>query len=416
MKELLSLGATIVLIAQTVAQDPGQQDPQRPSASQDRILGGPEGVSQKLDYLDSRPALDDFVPFRGYFDWKARLKEEHGLSFGFSAYLLYQNASDTLSGDGEAFGGIYRFQGSWNAVGRGTGNPGRLEFRVEKRAAPGGWLAPQELGSDLGAAALNTGFAYSDGFDTDISVLNWTQGFHDQRIGVAVGRLSFDVYQDAFLFQTFSRGFLNRSFLVNPTIGTTGIGALGAVAKGFATDSFWLGGQIYDGNAVSGDFDLDTIEENEWLANAEIGWTPSIDRHKVDRVQFTYWHKDARVKAGVPSGAGWVVSASHQASEQVILFTRFGHSDGGAGVAAESAASVGVEYSPWRSQALSFGFGWADPASPALEDEYVFETSYKVQVTPQFSLTPDLQLLVHPANNPTESSVWVLGLRGIFAF
>ena len=72
-------------------------------------------------------------------------------------------------------------------TGRGTGNPGRLEFRVEKRAAPGGWLAPQELGSDLGAAALNTGFAYSDSFDTDLSVLNWTQGFYDQRIGIAVG-------------------------------------------------------------------------------------------------------------------------------------------------------------------------------------------------------------------------------------
>jgi len=80
-------------------------------------------------------------------------------------------------------------------------------------------------------------------------VLNWTQGFLDSRVGLAVGRLAFDVYLDAFAFQTFSRGFVNRAFVVNPTLATTGIGSLGAVAKGFVTDSVWVGGHIYDGNA-----------------------------------------------------------------------------------------------------------------------------------------------------------------------
>lgn len=50
---------------------------------------------------------------------------------------------------------------------------------------------------------------------------------------------------------------------------------------------------------------------------------------------------------------------------------------------------------------------------PGLDDEYVFETSYKVQIWPFLSLTPDLQLLLNPAKNPAESSVWVFGLRAI---
>jgi hypothetical protein len=43
-------------------------------------------------------------------------------------------------------------------------------------------------------------------------------------------------------------------------MGTTGIGALGAVAKGMVTDQFWIGGGLYDANAASGEFDWDTVE------------------------------------------------------------------------------------------------------------------------------------------------------------
>ena len=44
-------------------------------------------------------------------------------------------------------------------------------------------------------------------------------------------------------------------------------------------------------------------------------------------------------------------------------------------------------------------------------DEYVVETSWTFQVTPNFSVTPDLQLLIYPAGYPEKDSVWVGGLR-----
>jgi hypothetical protein len=108
-------------------------------------------------------------------------------------------------------------------------------------------------------------------------------------------------------FKIFSRGFINRAFLVNPTIGTTGIGAIGAVAKGYITDQIWVGGQIHDGNAASGDFDWNTAKENEWLWAVEIGWSPSFADRKKRLVQFTYWRKEKRVLAGIPKGSGWAV-------------------------------------------------------------------------------------------------------------
>ena len=50
-------------------------------------------------------------------------------------------------------------------------------------------MSLNELSGGQGAAALNTGFAYSDNFDTDLSVFNWTQIFNDRRGGFGLDGL-----------------------------------------------------------------------------------------------------------------------------------------------------------------------------------------------------------------------------------
>mgnify|MGYP000559027699 CR=1 FL=1 len=64
----------------------------------------------------------------------ARWKSYHGLTLGVNAYLLYQVSNGSMTGDDSAFGGIYRLQGGWTALGRGTDHPGRLEWRIENRS------------------------------------------------------------------------------------------------------------------------------------------------------------------------------------------------------------------------------------------------------------------------------------------
>ena len=386
-------------------------------------FGGPEAVSSQLKKNDEdREFVYQFDGlqrgFAPYFDWKRSVNDDHGLSMGFSYYLLYQQASDSLANrDDDALGSIFRYQGNWTLFRRDNGNLARIEWRVESRSNIGGFQAPGSLGGAVGVAALAPGFAYSDNFDLDLAIINWTQGFSDGTAGFAVGRLGFDVYLDAFPFQTFSKGFINRSFILNPTLPTTGVGALGAVVKGFVSDNVWIGAQMHDANAASGDFDFDTVQEGEWLKAVEIGYTPSFTQRKTHLVQFTYWEKDARSLAGVSKGSGWAVSAAWQISDQTFPFVRFGHSDGGGGVAAEDAISAGVEFTRQKDEIWTIGAGWANPSAEpfgrGLDNETVFETSYKFQLSKNFSLTPDLQLILNPANNPGETSIWVFGLRGI---
>ncbi len=105
------------------------------------------------------------------------------------------------SDDNDALGSIFRFQGTSTALGRDGGNPDRIEWRVENRTNVLGQWSPNDLSGQIGMTALNTGFGYSSSFETDLAVLNWTQGFNNSTAGAAVGRLAFDVYLDAMPFQ-----------------------------------------------------------------------------------------------------------------------------------------------------------------------------------------------------------------------
>ena len=383
---------------------------------QTTVLEGPTGVSRQLNENENLDTIQGYIPLiQSFADWKDLLEEKYGITFGLEASMLYQKAQKVLHHkDDDAASMLYRFQGTWKVFDMENGHTGRIEWRVENRSALASWQSPSELSSSIGMYSLNSGFTYNDSFDTDLAVINWTQIF-ENRGGFAIGRLAFDVYLDDFLFQTYSRAFINRSFIYNPAMPTTGVGALGAVVKGFISDNILIGAQIYDANAVSGKFDIDTFKQHEWLKAIEIAWTPSISQYKVDRIKLTYWQNDERKKAGVKEGRGWAISASHQFSDKLIPFFRFGHNDGGGGVVAKSAASMGFEFHTKKGHAWSLGAGWADPTintyGEKLKDEYVFETSYRVQVTPSISLTPDIQLLLNPSNNQSVNSVWVLGLR-----
>ncbi len=48
-------------------------------------------------------------------------------------------------------------------------------------------------------------------------------------------------------------------------------------------------------------------------------------------------------------------------------------------------------------------------------EEHTLEVFYRLQITKQFALTPDIQYLVDPAQNSMEDSLWVFGLRARLA-
>jgi porin len=72
------------------------------------------------------------------------------------------------------------------------------------------------------------------------------------------------------------------------------------------------------------------------------------------------------------------------------------------------------------SDLLALGFTWGRPSAKTygdeLQDEYTVELLYRLQLTHRLCLSPDVQVLIHPARNPDTDVVAVFGLRARLVF
>ncbi len=65
---------------------------------------------------------------------------------------------------------------------------------------------------------------------------------------------------------------------------------------------------------------------------------------------------------------------------------------------------------------LGLGVGWSEPTDQALRDEYVLESFWRMQMTPAFQFTPDVQLWFDPSMTPGDDlqAAFTLRLLGEF--
>ena len=107
-------------------------------------------------------------------------------------------------------------------------------------------------------------------------------------------------------------------------------------------------------------------------------------------------------------------------NEKWLPFIRAGYADDG-GSLMEKSLSVGVGYQPVPAKnLLGVGFNWGDPNESSfpggLDDQYAIEVFYRINISDQLVVTPDVQLIKNPALNPAESTIWMFGLRARLAF
>jgi len=60
---------------------------------------------------------------------------------------------------------------------------------------------------------------------------------------------------------------------------------------------------------------------------------------------------------------------------------------------------------------LGFGIAWGSPSDRSLRDQYVTEVFYRHQLTDAIEVTPSLQGILHPSNNPDDNAVAIFNLR-----
>jgi len=356
-----------------------------------------------------------------WFDWKKKIQDEHGLSLGVDYSGVYLRSNENgFSGEDDAAGGMVRFYGSWDLVGRGTSSSGAFVWKVEHRHKYTN-IAPKGFGFDQGMVGLIVPPFSDEG--SRWTNLFWRQRFNNGKITVIGGLLDATDYVDVFALASPWTGFLNFAF----STGTTTIfipndATAGVAAGAMLTDKLYMIGGVT--NAYSDPTDpldgvSDFFKDNEYFSSIELGWTKSQDRIYLDNTHVTLWHVDNSVRAGTPGGWGTAFQYVTFVNNNLMPFVRGGYADDG-GTLMQKSASVGFAYQKIAGHdVFGVGFNWGEvnenTFASGLKDQKSLEVYYRFQLTEQFALTPDIQYIQDPPLNPTEDSLWIVGLRARLA-
>jgi porin len=403
------------------AERPEESDRQTRSGYDDvPVFGGPGSVGADLREDDEigKPwfrfeGIDG--AFQPWFDWKGRLNDDYGLSFGLDYTALGQAVTDSPGEDGAA-GGIFRFFGDWTLCGRESGNTGSIVYKVENRHRLGTDVAPQDMGFEAGYLGI-PGTAFSD-YGWGLTNLYWKQRLNEGRVSFVVGAIDVTDYLDVYGLINPWTQFQNLVFLTDPTIPAPNQG-LGAAFGAMATDNMYVVGGLADANGDPTEPDdwFDSFfDDHEFFYSLEVGWTPSQDRIYLDNVHVTGWCVDERESAGVEDGWGLAFSATTFINDSWMPFLRAGYSDDG-GALLEKSVSAGIGYYfPESKDLIGFGLNWGRPPDHDLDDQVTSEIFYRLQLAQNLQLTPSVQLLIDPALNPDEDVIGVFSLRARLTF
>jgi len=361
------------------------------------------------------PRVERF--FDPWFDAKRWMDQTLGLKLQLSYQTLYQWAEETFD-ESHAAAGRAEIQGTWTLLGRDTGNPGMLSFRLENRHTLGTDIPPSQLGRGFGSL-LPTGTGFSD-FGSNLSELAWRQSLLDGRVRFIAGKISAISWYNAHALSSPKRGFQNTALQSSATKAAPGRG-LGAGAAVRLGDRFVVLGGVHDANARTPDNPFDSIDRGEFFYSAEVRWLPTtFDRRTWDQVRLQVWYQESRRSAGTPSSHGATFAASRLFHDFWMPFVLGGVSDGDATLFdADVVAGVGFAFNTRHRAArdvLALAVGWGNPSNSRLQEQYTSELFYRFQLVERLALTPSVQYIINPVANPDRTGVWVLGMRTRLTF
>ncbi len=368
-------------------------------------------ASEKDPIFDT-PNWDNAL--RPWYEWKGSVFDRYGIQFTFAYSAMGQFATETRVGrEDTAAGGVLDFGGTWAILNRDGEWQGMLGFRIADQHKLGTSVAPAALGEEIGSV-WGTSLAFDD-----VS-LNVIEGWWEQRLGSGAA-LRFGKFDSSGLIDAPALGnpfehFMGQPFNLNNTIPfpAEGIAAIGELEL---YEKVSIVAAVIDANGNGKDWDFDSFfKVREYLTSIELGWSPKL-RQGQGEYHITYWKSDERVQAQVPEGEGYTLYAEQRFGD-VMPFIRYGHSSGGAAALKNMvAAGVGFYHAFGKqSNGIGLGYSWGEPFGDQARDQQGIEAYYRIQLTQEMAITPDIQYIKNPANNPDTNSVFVFSVRIRAAF
>ena len=340
---------------------------------------------------------------------------EAGLRYSFYQSLTTVSLTDMAAGSGTLQYYTATFFGKWAVTEvADAGRAGWLSTEINTQLGLSSASRKQSPQGNLGTI-VNPQSAVFGPNGSWVSELAWQQSLMDGRLVVLAGQVDQSNYLDANTYANNSQGgqFLNSAF-VNSQVLPLACNNLGLNLQ-FQPDGRWY--VIFGtgaNNQPPGRSPFDNLSFKDWSSLLEFGLTPE-DVLGLGPGVYRFQPFVATVDSTTQSGVGFNVQQQLGTNSPFAWFGRFGvgGSDVGLDGASAQIATGFVMEAPLAHAGLfpklsndyfGAGFIWSQPSAamkPAAHvNEYGFETTYVLQLTPLASLQPDLQVIWNPANNP----------------
>jgi carbohydrate-selective porin OprB len=351
------------------------------------------------------------TPLHKFWDRvNGHLRDTVRLDLGMNYTAVYQRADTVVSGPRDASDGDFDFFGRWHLTGCEHNWPGSLVFNSESRHELS-QIPPNQL--DTGAVGGTiVGFGLQD---FALPQLYWEQGSYDDGLIYRVGKMDPALVYDGGRYVSSNYAFLSPAFsdTLPMALPDAGLGFVGAV---YPTKSTYVIAGIHDANGKRTTAGFNSFfGDGEYFSAVEIGWFPHTDEANEGMYHLTLWHIDARQNAGRPSDQGMALTLEQPIGRDsdLVPFLRYAYADRGLNGVRQN-LSIGLGFQDVLGQnddLIAVAASWEEPSNSALRDQYVFETFYRFFITPDTHLTPDVQVVVDPANAPSKNTVTLFGLR-----
>ena len=199
------------------------------------------GSSDQVDNIIKRDkevstSFVDVFSLDAYFDFKETVDTATGIKFATEYDMLLTGTTSDV-GEGKGSSGIWKIYGSWELVGKNSGNSGSLIFKVEHRHKYTE-IPPKNLGLDMGYIGFIGAPFNNDGWRA--TNLYWRQRFLQGRLAFVAGFMDVTDFFDVYGLASPWLHFTNLAF-------STGVAAVNLPNDGYLGISAggWLSKRVY---------------------------------------------------------------------------------------------------------------------------------------------------------------------------
>jgi len=244
--------------------------------------------------------------------------------------------------------------------------------------------------------------------------LAWTQNFLDGDVQISIGQLALKIMLD----QNDYAGWDRTSFMAQPLAGNPvrnfPIAALGIDTTVHLTDDLQVSLLLADADGYPFYPDFKSFGRRFVYVPGFV-YTPTIQGWGKGRyeVNFSHIERTERFGGSGPSSSVWLFSFQQEFSQKLAGFFRFGTGDGRR-TPVQQALSTGIVFTRplgYNNDRLGIGFMWQDPSDSTRRDDYGMEMFWRLQMTQNIEVTPDVQLYFDPSRSPNRDIEAAFGFR-----